>query len=73
MLFLSLFITTAHTCLVLLSIPTTNPTHPTDPPTGIRYLFSDGSRVVFRLSGTAGSGATVRLYLEKYEPDAAKL
>lgn len=40
---------------------------------GIRYLFTDGSRVIFRLSGTAGSGATVRLYLEKYEPDQNKL
>ncbi len=36
---------------------------------GIRILFSDGSRIVFRLSGTAGSGATVRMYLEKYESD----
>lgn len=35
---------------------------------GIRYLMADGSRVVFRLSGTAGSGATIRLYIEKYEP-----
>lgn len=35
---------------------------------GIRILFTDGSRVVFRLSGTAGSGATIRVYLEKYEP-----
>jgi phosphoglucomutase len=40
---------------------------------GIRILFSDGSRVIFRLSGTAGSGATIRLYLEKYENDANKL
>ena len=40
---------------------------------GIRILFADGSRVVFRLSGTAGSGATIRLYLEKYEADPAKL
>lgn len=39
----------------------------------MRFLFADGSRVIFRLSGTAGSGATVRLYLEKYEPDQAKL
>ena len=38
------------------------------PNQGIRVLFTDGSRVVFRLSGTAGSGATVRMYLEKYEP-----
>jgi phosphoglucomutase len=34
---------------------------------GIRVLFTDGSRVVFRLSGTAGSGATVRVYIEKYQ------
>lgn len=40
---------------------------------GIRVLFTDGSRIVFRLSGTAGSGATVRMYLEKYENDPAKL
>lgn len=39
----------------------------------MRFLFADGSRVIFRLSGTAGSGATVRLYLEKYEPDQTKL
>lgn len=39
---------------------------------GIRYLMADGSRIVFRMSGTAGSGATVRIYLEKYEPDASK-
>jgi phosphoglucomutase len=29
-------------------------------------LFEDGSRFIFRLSGTGSSGATVRLYLEKY-------
>lgn len=40
---------------------------------GIRVLFTDGSRVVFRLSGTAGSGATIRVYLEKYENEADKL
>lgn len=40
---------------------------------GIRILMSDGSRVIFRLSGTAGSGATVRMYIEQYEPDATKL
>mmetsp|Transcript_429 Transcript_429/g.939 ORF Transcript_429/g.939 Transcript_429/m.939 type:complete len:726 (-) Transcript_429:206-2383(-) len=39
---------------------------------GIRFLMEDGSRIVFRLSGTAGSGATVRMYLEKYEADPAK-
>merc|ERR1719437_238428 len=35
---------------------------------GIRFLMEDGSRIVFRLSGTAGSGATVRMYIEQYEP-----
>jgi phosphoglucomutase len=39
---------------------------------GIRILFDDGSRIVFRLSGTAGSGATVRLYLEKYQGPEGK-
>lgn len=39
---------------------------------GIRFLMADGSRVIFRLSGTAGSGATVRMYIEQYEPDSAK-
>jgi phosphoglucomutase len=36
---------------------------------GIRILFEDGSRIVFRLSGTGTSGATLRVYLERYEPD----
>lgn len=36
---------------------------------GIRILFSDGSRIVFRLSGTGTEGATLRIYLEAYEPD----
>ena len=36
---------------------------------GIRVLFENGSRVVFRLSGTGTSGATLRVYLEHYEPD----
>lgn len=33
---------------------------------GLFVRFSDGSRIVFRLSGTGSSGATVRLYVEKY-------
>ena len=37
---------------------------------GIRFLMADGSRVIFRLSGTAGSGATVRMYIEQYEREA---
>ncbi|MDP2179402.1 alpha-D-glucose phosphate-specific phosphoglucomutase [Methylicorpusculum sp.] len=39
---------------------------------GIRIGFENGSRIVFRLSGTGTVGATLRIYLERYEPDAAK-
>jgi len=39
---------------------------------GIRVLFTDGSRIVFRLSGTGTEGATLRIYLEAYEPDSSK-
>ncbi|MEM9804645.1 MAG: alpha-D-glucose phosphate-specific phosphoglucomutase [Cyanobacteria bacterium P01_D01_bin.56] len=39
---------------------------------GIRIGFTDGSRIVFRLSGTGTQGATLRLYVESYEPDATK-
>ncbi len=39
---------------------------------GIRILFTDGSRIVFRLSGTGTQGATLRLYLESFEADTAK-
>ncbi|KAH9301626.1 hypothetical protein KI387_013209, partial [Taxus chinensis] len=39
---------------------------------GIRFIFTDGSRIVFRLSGTGSSGATIRLYVEQYEPDVSK-
>ncbi|BCI70899.1 phosphoglucomutase/phosphomannomutase, alpha/beta/alpha domain I family protein [Sphingomonas sp. S17] len=36
---------------------------------GIRVLFQGGSRVVFRLSGTGTSGATLRVYLERYSAE----
>ena len=39
---------------------------------GIRILFAGGSRVVFRLSGTGTSGATLRVYIERFEPDPAR-
>ena len=39
---------------------------------GIRILFEGGSRIVFRLSGTGTSGATLRLYVERYETDASR-
>ena len=39
---------------------------------GLRILFADGSRIVFRLSGTGTEGATIRIYLEAFEPDTSK-
>jgi phosphoglucomutase len=39
---------------------------------GVRLVFTDGSRVVYRLSGTGTEGATLRVYLEKYEGDTSK-
>jgi phosphoglucomutase len=40
---------------------------------GVRVLFEGGSRVVFRLSGTGTEGATLRVYLERYEPVGGNL
>ncbi len=39
---------------------------------GIRVMFADGSRIVYRLSGTGTAGATLRVYIERYEPDPAR-
>ena len=39
---------------------------------GIRILFEDGSRIVFRLSGTGTEGATLRIYLEAFELDSSQ-
>jgi phosphoglucomutase len=39
---------------------------------GVRIIFDSGSRIVFRLSGTGTEGATLRVYLERYEPDVAR-
>jgi len=39
---------------------------------GIRLLFEDGARIVYRLSGTGTAGATLRVYIERYEPDASR-
>lgn len=36
---------------------------------GIRILFTDGSRIVYRLSGTGTEGATLRIYLEAFDAD----
>lgn len=40
---------------------------------GLRVWFEGGSRVVFRLSGTGTEGATLRVYLEAYEPAGGRL
>ena len=37
------------------------------------FSFSDGSRIIFRLSGTGSAGATIRLYLEKYTNEKEEL
>uniref|UniRef100_A0A0K2TMK2 phosphoglucomutase (alpha-D-glucose-1,6-bisphosphate-dependent) n=1 Tax=Lepeophtheirus salmonis TaxID=72036 RepID=A0A0K2TMK2_LEPSM len=39
---------------------------------GIRVFFEDGSRIVYRLSGTGSSGATIRVYVDAYEADKEK-
>lgn len=38
---------------------------------GYIFKFADGSRFVFRLSGTGSSGGTIRIYLEKYSKDSS--
>ncbi len=40
---------------------------------GLRILFADGARIVFRLSGTGTEGATIRVYIESRETDATRL
>lgn len=39
---------------------------------GLYILFEDGSRIIFRLSGTGSHGATIRLYVEKYSSDPSE-
>ncbi len=39
---------------------------------GVRLVFDNGSRIVFRLSGTGTEGATLRVYLEMFEPDVTR-
>lgn len=36
---------------------------------GLRFIFEDNSRIVFRLSGTGSSGATLRMYIDSYQGD----
>ena len=52
-------------------------TDPTDEITssgqGVRICFAGGSRIVVRLSGTGTQGATLRVYLERYEPADGRL
>jgi phosphoglucomutase len=39
---------------------------------GVRLIFENGSRIIYRLSGTGTAGATLRVYIEKYEADVKK-
>jgi len=39
---------------------------------GLRIIFADGARIIYRLSGTGTSGATLRVYIESVESDASK-
>lgn len=39
---------------------------------GLYIKFTDGSRIIFRLSGTGSSGATVRLYVERYSKNESE-
>ncbi|XP_043555385.1 phosphoglucomutase-1 isoform X1 [Chiloscyllium plagiosum] len=40
---------------------------------GLRIIFTDGSRLIFRLSGTGSAGATIRIYIDSYYKDACKI
>ena len=40
---------------------------------GVRVMFRGGSRIVYRLSGTGTVGATLRVYIERYEPASGAL
>jgi phosphoglucomutase len=39
---------------------------------GVRLVFSEDARIIYRLSGTGTAGATLRLYLERFEPDPSR-
>ena len=39
---------------------------------GIRLIYENGARIIYRLSGTGTSGATLRVYIEDYEPNTTK-
>ena len=39
---------------------------------GLRIVFNDGARIVYRLSGTGTSGSTLRVYIENFEPDVTR-
>merc|ERR1719245_2575466 len=40
---------------------------------GVRFQLEDGSRVIFRLSGTGSSGATIRMYIDRYDNNPDKV
>ncbi|KAJ2666388.1 hypothetical protein IW148_000872 [Coemansia sp. RSA 1199] len=40
---------------------------------GVRIVFEDTSRIIFRLSGTGSQGATVRIYIERYDDQSVDM
>ena len=52
---------------------TTPSTAPTRKAQGVRIQFEGGARIVYRLSGTGTAGATIRIYIEKYEAPTGDL
>lgn len=62
----------AHTVAVADDFSYTDPVdHSVSGGQGLRILFDDGARIVFRLSGTGTEGATLRLYVERYVRERA--
>ena len=60
--------------IVVVVIVVVGMVHPVDNPVQVQVfdLLADGSRIVYRLSGTGTSGATLRVYIERFEPDPAR-
>ena len=40
---------------------------------GLRLIFSNDSRIIFKLTGTGIAGATIWLYIDSYEKEVAKI
>lgn len=62
-------VSTKQVCMSICKLSVVNLLHFFFIKQGLRIVFTDGSRIVMRLSGTGSSGATVRLYIDSYEKD----